>query len=476
MLFASAVGNWIDRAPLRMPALIKTIALNHAAIILSYLAWLNWPLFVADPDQVNPNGPYSNFNSGLLYSIIVFLDIVHDLSAIGNRLAVDRDIVPVLVGPITPDIMYSLTQVNAVMVRIDLLCKLVAPSLLPLVTAFFASRSSWILLLSIITALFFLGEILCVFVLFAECKEELLTPKTAPPEQATMGLGTEDQYDYLKPEIGLWPKKLFIALYQDPAARLKHFFSFPMWPASVSIALLQLTVLAYSATLITYLLEIGFELSSITIARASGAILALSSTIITPWAVNFLRERNNRRAIGGQSQDDDEGSEGRIVRTVGIWGISSQLLCMIPVVLVLWNLSPPPSEIHAEDEHGKSQSPHLIIPLLFFGFLSLSRIGHYTAQLMVQELGQVEIPASHRSTFAGTEQSFRSLGALGHWAATMVFSRPDQFRMLALGSLIMVAISVAVYGLWWRTPIEGRKEEYEGVAMIDLGRDDQSDA
>jgi solute carrier family 40 (iron-regulated transporter), member 1 len=53
----------------------------------------------------------------------------------------ERDWVSVLVEPITnSESSYGLTEVNSVMKRIDLITKLVAPSLLPLIVSSFASR------------------------------------------------------------------------------------------------------------------------------------------------------------------------------------------------------------------------------------------------------------------------------------------------------------------------------------------------
>jgi iron-regulated transporter 1 len=89
-------------------------------------------------------------------------------------------------------------------------------------------------------------------------------------------------------------------------------------------------------------------------------------------------------------------------------------------------------------------------------------------ELMVQELGQVEIPESQRSTFAGTEQSFHSLFALCHWAATVVWSHPGQFRWLAVGSLLVVGAGVVIFGSWvGKEKSSGgrRRGEYEGIAM-----------
>jgi iron-regulated transporter 1 len=95
--------------------------------------------------------------------------------------------------------------------------------------------------------------------------------------------------------------------------------------------------------------------------------------------------------------------------------------------------------------------------------------------LMVQELGQVEIPASQRSTFAGTEQSFNSLFALCHWAATVGWSRPDQFRYLALGSLLVCGVGVGVFAWWQKKPARRERAEYESIAMGDVYRGDEND-
>jgi solute carrier family 40 (iron-regulated transporter), member 1 len=79
---------------------------------------------------------------------------------------------------------------------------------------------------------------------------------------------------------------------------------------------------------------------------------------------------------------------------------------------------------------------------------------------MVQELEQVEIPSSQRSTFAGTEQSFSSFFELCHWAATVVWSQPESFQWLALGSVIVLGVGTAIFGLW------SGKMRREGVVEV----------
>ncbi|KAF4628702.1 hypothetical protein G7Y89_g9454 [Cudoniella acicularis] len=462
LICSSAVGSWIDRSPSRLRTLLITICLNHGAMVLVYLCWLSWPF--NSSTSIVPETPFSDLSKGFLFGLILFLDIIHDLSAIGNRLSVERDWVPVLVGPVTAEMQYSLTDVNAVMVRLDLACKLIAPSLLPLIVKTFPSQSEWIFFVAILTIVFWIVELWCATVV-AKGNTQLQLPKRPFHDPTTTGIPHIDIHTLgFKPGMGSWPGKIYQIFYLNPAIRLKGYFSVSIWPASISIALLQLTVLAYSATLITYLLEIGFSLTSITIARASGAILALASTVITPAAATYMRNHYSWKVrYRGSPKVKDIGIERRVVRKIGFWGVLSQFICLIPVVLILFILSPA----------NTSSSPHTLLTLLFFASLSLSRIGHYANLLMVQELGQVEIPLHQRSTFAGTEQSFKSACELCHWAATVLWSKPEDFRWLALGSLLVTGTSAGVFGAWVRG---GNSREvavmnggYEGIPMGTVG-------
>ena len=329
LLFSSAVGNRIDRSPSRLRTLLITICFNHAAVVVSYICWLSFP--VPAEGTTDAGSPFSSFHKGILFGIILLLDMIHDLGAIGNRLTLERDWVPVLVGHITPDIKYGLTEVNSVMTRIDLVCKLVAPSLLPVIISALTSRTAWILVLIVLTAVFWTLEVWCARIIAGE-NLELDVLKLPSHDSATEeDLAIEDRYNHLKPGLQSLPQKMYFILYQDPSVRLRHYFSIPMWPASIASALLQLTVLAYSATLITYTLEIGFSLSSITIARASGAIMALSSTVITPALVGHMRKRLGRKSgsHGENREKEDDELEGKVVRAVGLWGISFQFVCLV---------------------------------------------------------------------------------------------------------------------------------------------------
>jgi iron-regulated transporter 1 len=318
MLCASVVGSWIDRAPSRVTPLLVSIFTNHGAIIAAYLCWLVWPGSSGNSATDAQSHTYST-GKAILFGFTLLTDVVQDLSSIANKLSIERDCIPVLVGPATPNMSYSLTQVNAVLSRLDLACKLIAPSLLPLIISTFDSQKRWILLLMSITAVLWVLEIWCAKVIARENTQLHLV------KQNLKELGTLQMHNVeIEPKFPIvgfysWPQKAYRMFYGDPMTRLKSYFSMQIWPASFCIALFQMTILAYSSTLITYLFEVGFSINAVTIARASGSVMALLSTFITPLVVRYLR---NRRQPSG-------GSEGKIIRTVGLWGVSFQLLCTV---------------------------------------------------------------------------------------------------------------------------------------------------
>ena len=94
-------------------------------------------------------------------------------------------------------------------------------------------------------------------------------------------------------------------------------------------------------------------------------------------------------------------------------------------------------------------SPSVAAFSMFF-FLSASRLGLWAFDLTTQELTQIRVPATKRSSFAGTEMSFVSVFELGQWVLAFIFARPDQFQWLSLGSLVAVRLASFMYAFWVR--------------------------
>ena len=180
----------------------------------------------------------------------------------------------------------------------------------------------------IVTVLLWALEVWCAYII-AKDNRQLTLPKSLPEDEALVENLQLDGRDHkMKVNLTTWPQKLYSAIYHNPRARLQEYFSMPVWPASVSISILQLSILAYSGTLVTYLWEVGYSVLAVTIARGTGTAMALLGTLIVPVIANYLRKRYSR----SQSTSDIE-IEAKVVRRIGLWGVSSQfffLVCPLP--------------------------------------------------------------------------------------------------------------------------------------------------
>ena len=190
----------------------------------------------------------------------------------------------------------------------------------------------------------------------------------------------------------------------------------------------------------TYLLNAHYTLLPITAARTLSSILELSSTVIMPLAVSF-------------SSKASSDSLTPLVR-VGLWGLSWQILTLLPATLSFLLLP------------NTASTPVLTYPLLnasFFIFLSLSRLGLWTYSLAEQTLVQVLVPSTQRVEFSGVEMAFISAAEIGRWGITAIFSRPDQFKGVACSGLGVVAGCVMLYYSWvrrrWGTLVNLQKIE-----------------
>lgn len=99
---------------------------------------------------------------------------------------------------------------------------------------------------------------------------------------------------------------------------------------------MQFTVLAYSATLVTYLIDIGLSLQVITVAKASGSIMSIGSTFLTPVAVSYSEKRRQRRGLVMREQSEASGADspenlnrGMAVQLVGRWAILGKFLALV---------------------------------------------------------------------------------------------------------------------------------------------------
>jgi iron-regulated transporter 1 len=332
--FSSSLGRWIDHEPNRLKTLLLTITVNRLSVIISCVFWV----FIVQSNDVNlhEHSLFSISSEGIWKHFLFFaaavLGVSEKLSGSANMMSMERDWVVVLAAP--DGEAYDLTRLNSVMRRIDLTCKLIAP----IIVSIIASATSFkiaVLIVGAMSAASWTVEWWCAKRVWNH-NPSLRYPKTASRitliESDPSGNSLEDSRSSNR---GLLTRiKQLLRRY---APDFSSYSSSSVWIPSFALSLLHISVLAYSATFITYLLTVGFSLNLITIARAVGSVVEISSTAVTPFGVDYLGRAYHH--IHGLNDDDDEGLRSEPhgfqgnteigLERLGLWGITWQLLNLV---------------------------------------------------------------------------------------------------------------------------------------------------
>ena len=335
ILFSSSVGRWVDQSPDRLRTLLSTISINRVSVFCASILWL----FIVQRDDAHGIGILSASSSlGLsltfwkeaVFALIIVMGILEGLSANGNMLSMERDWVVTAASPDGQP--YDLTQLNSSMRRIDLICKLIAPIAISVVIST-TSIQTGVLVVGSMNTISWALEYWCARIVW------LRNPRLKAPK-ATNDHGSPDTTSSSGAASFLSRARHSLQRYTGD---FRRYFSSPVWIPSLSLALLHISALAYNATLITYLLTIGFSLDLITIARAAGSVVEISSTVVTPVGVRYLGNPKTHSRSNDPEDDREEATDTLLetprvaeeaktetgLERLGLWGISFQLINLV---------------------------------------------------------------------------------------------------------------------------------------------------
>lgn len=433
--------------------------------------------------------------------------MVEKLSRGTNILSMERDWIPTLANPnldtatTTP---YDLTHLNTVIRRIDMLCKLIAPLAVSTFISVIGSERIAVAIVAIISTLSWGPECWCVRQVWNQ-NSRLRTPKEAvvdltdnePDDRMHEGLDGYIKASNVPLHRSFFQKSILDAKgsIHAHAEGFQYYFSTSVWIPSVCAAIPHASVLTFSGTMITYFLNAGFSLNLITGARTSGAVFELGSTFLFPWAVSVLSRNGNTIGWYGmneyenvetqdmstrnenwldhteeqatRSEPTSSDMEREVVKTVGWWAICGLFLSLVRIPRCLahfkairinltskisallslfyldFTLSPPTT---TTPHHSTSLVPIIVV----IASISLSLLFRWTYDLSATQLTQTLVPASHRSSFGGTEMAIVSVISLTHWIAAAVWHSQRDFRWLATGSFVLVGGAVGGYAVWYK--------------------------
>lgn len=266
----------------------------------------------------------------VIFVVAVTFGIIERLSSAGNLISMERDwVVTVAAAPGQP---YDLTHLNAVMLRIDFACKLMSPILISVII----SSTDSVRIGVIYSALTSLISIPIEAVSAKEVWNSspvLHVPKLKKeaPEAASVPASAQ---------AVRWTSRI-----RQFVKGFEMYFSTAVWVPSVALALLHFNMMTWRATFITYLINIGYSLNTIAVARAIGSVFEISSTVATPLGIQYMGKAYRQRQsladeedelkvglIEPDEQQQQHAADGRTVvglQRVGLWGVSWQVLNLV---------------------------------------------------------------------------------------------------------------------------------------------------
>lgn len=327
-----------------------------------------------------------------LFLASVILACIEKLAFSANTIAIERDWIIV----VSDSLKVERQELNSAMRRVDLLCKLLAPIGVGLLDGYSTKIALWVV--------FFQNAFSVAVEYFAIASVYTAVPELAKGKEH--GVASTFQHAF---DDGAAPVSSRRAVVESAIVAFqpwKTYVQNPAFLASFALSLLYLTVLSFASQMTTYLLTLGFTSTHVSFMRLASVILELSATCAAPWLMSRI------------------GS----VRS-GLWFINEQLISIaLAVGLFLYYY----------------EKPMLAGATLVSG-VAVSRLGLWGFDLSVQLLVQDDAPEATRGSFSAIEMSLQNVFELLSFLTTMIFYRPEDFKIPIYISAGAIATSAACF-------------------------------
>lgn len=445
LLFSPAVGYLIDKTKTcRLRTVRCLILAQKITVAISYLGFVL--LFYTGGAKEEETKRWGAFVA------LIFVGSLVVLSNTGVTIAVERD----WVSTIAAGRAESLTKLNTIIRRIDLLSKLLSPLFVSLLTSTTSNRTSAVILLGInsVSLLFEWVWIGVVYHRFTVLGQDERLVQLHRNEHAT-SVGQSCTSPFLARTTG----KLLLA-----TARFnrdaREFLCLPTLPTSIALALLYTNVLSFDGTFVAYLKQPHPADAQLPSTSPSNGIFHLTqspsgqpSIAYTDAFIAGMRGLAVVFGLLGTFLMPVMEKHIGLVRT-GSWALGQEFFSLVPTVVALWIGVGLPWNT----------------ALLFTG-MTLSRLGLWTYDLVQLSLLQQQLYGHSNGAFHfAMQQSLLSLFDISHFVLTLVWSRPAQFAKPATISVALLAIAWAVYAFAFAKRQRGHIVHLEMAGWTRLGQ------
>jgi len=282
ILFASSIGRWIDYGSSRLKTLLATISINRLSAVSACVLWF----FIVDDHGQNTEegaGPWWDTVKTTFFSTLLVLGMVESLSRKANVISIERDWVPVLTRA-TSTTGYSLTHVNAMMSRIDIMCKLLVPIAMSGLLSLVSIRVG-VLAVLVTNGLSFIVEVWSARLLWEQCPE--LTKRNEPDS-----IEMHSSSSWPKFSARSWSVDSFTSSYFEA---FSIYFDSNIWLPSLAMCMTHASILSATGVTIVFFLDAGYSLQLVTVVEALSAFFELTSTLLYPFAIKKLARSSSPR-------------------------------------------------------------------------------------------------------------------------------------------------------------------------------------
>ncbi|KAJ1957344.1 hypothetical protein GGI12_005051, partial [Dipsacomyces acuminosporus] len=306
-----------------------------------------------------------------MLALVTALSSVARLASVANTIAVEKDWVATMCDSDSD----KLSRANAIIRRIDLLSKMLAP----MFVSFLIGANDNRICLALIGAFNVLGLVI----------ETILTKQifNSTPELSVPRVTEEESESHRSWVVG-W----------------KIYTSDVTYLASISIAMLYLTVLNFAGTMISYLKWFGYSDFLIASIRATAVVMGLVATFIQPAHVR--RFGTARAALHF------------------IWMQTASLMLVLATFYMNYS--------------------NTTVVLMLSG-VALSRIGLWGFDLSQTQIMQESVDPNRIGLVFGYQYMLCNIFEILQYVLTMVWSDPRQFHIPATISVAMVFLSAMAY-------------------------------
>ncbi|XP_042046134.1 solute carrier family 40 member 3, chloroplastic-like isoform X1 [Salvia splendens] len=358
---------------------------------------------------INANIIHSNSVSPVLlqpwFVMLVLALAIERLSGLALGVAMERDWVVLLAGTNRP---VALTQANAMLSRIDLLCEIAGTSLFGILL----SKYEPVMCLKLAASLMMCSLPILIFLTWLTNKVSAGVLAHAKSSQTGSGCSPTG-YSHETENI-----------LTSGIDAIKHgwfeYIQQPVLPASLAYVLLFFNVaLAPGGLMTAFLTHHGLNPSIIGAFSGLCAFMGVTATFVSAKMVNQLG-----------------------ILKAGAAGLIFQASLLTIAVGVYWSGS----------------FSHKIPLMLFLFLVVLSRLGHMSYDVIGAQILQTGIPASKANLIGTTEISFASLAESIMLGVAIIANDVSQFGFLVMLSLLSVVGAACLYCRWLKKPTDIQRD------------------